>query len=311
MRRCVRAFLFPGLLGYLTLKREGDMERESVFTAADGARIAYRLTRAGAPRRTVVLLHGVASNMTRWWDFVGRTRLAEGWDILRLDLRGHGGSLYRGRVGMDVWSADLAGLLRHEGIEQAEVVGHCLGANLALWFAWLHPGLVSGLVLIEPMFRAAIPGQMTRVLHLRPVLAAMVGPLLALAAMGVPRRSLPPLDLAELDLLAHAAMARAGGSFPTRRFSSPLHELRILPTVVYLQDLLAVTDPLPDLSAIRAPVLALLSSGGIFGDPGVTMRKLAELPDCRVERLEAGHWIPTEQPRAMREVIEGWCGRHG
>ena len=301
MRRCVRAFLFPGLLGYLTFKREGAMERESVFTAADGARIAYRITRAGAPRRTLVLLHGVASNMTRWWNFVGGTRLAEGWDILRLDLRGHGGSLYRGRVGMDVWSADLAGLLRHEGVEQAEVVGHCLGANLGLWFAWLHPGLVSGLVLIEPMFRAAITGQMTRVLHLRPVLAAM----------GVHRGSLPPLDLADLDQVAYAAMARANGSFPTKRFSSPVHELRILPTVVYLQDLLAVTDPLPGLSTIRAPALALLSSGGIFGDPGMTVRRLSELPDCRVEHLDAVHWIPTEQPRAMREAIERWCGRHG
>ncbi|GAB6112312.1 alpha/beta fold hydrolase [Desulfomicrobium salsuginis] len=287
------------------------MERESVFTAADGARIAYRITRAGAPRRTVVLLHGVASNMTRWWNFVGGTRLADGWDILRLDLRGHGGSLYRGRVGMDVWSADLASLLRHEGIEQAEVVGHCLGANLALWFTWLHPGLVSGLVLIEPMFRAAITGQMTRVLHLRPVLAAIVRPLLALAAGGVHRGSLPPLDLAELDQVAYAAMARTNGSFPTKRFSSPVHELRILPTVVYLQDLLAVTDPLPDLSAIHAQALALLSRGGIFGDPGMTVRCLAALPDCRVERLDAVHWIPTEQPRAMREAIDRWCGRHG
>lgn len=311
MRRCVRAFLFPGLLGYLTFKREGAMERESVFTAADGARIAYRITRAGAPRRTVVLLHGVASNMTRWWNFVGGTRLAEGWDILRLDLRGHGGSLYRGRVGMDVWSADLAGLLRHEGIEQAEIVGHCLGANLALWFAWLHPGLVSGLVLIEPMFRAAITGRMTRVLHLRPLLAAMVRPLLALAAMGVHRGSLPPLDLAELDQVAYAAMAQTNGSFPTKRFSSPVHELRILPTAVYLQDLLAVTDPLPDLSAIRAPALALLSSGGIFGDPGMTVRCLEALPACRIEHLDAVHWIPTEQPRAMREAIDRWCGRHG
>ncbi|WP_028577785.1 alpha/beta fold hydrolase [Desulfomicrobium escambiense] len=287
------------------------MERESVFTAADGARIAYRITRAGAPRRTLVLLHGVASNMTRWWNFVGGTSLAQGWDILRLDLRGHGGSLCRGRVGMDVWSADLAALLRHEGVEQAEVVGHCLGANLALWFAWLHPDLVSGLVLIEPMFRAAITGQMTRVLHLRPVLAAMVRPLLALAARGVHRGSLPPLDLAELDRLAHEAMARTNGAFPTKRFSSPMHELRILPTVVYLQDLLAVTDPLPDLSAVRAPALALLSSGGIFGDPGMTVRCLEALPDCRIEHLDAVHWIPTEQPLAMREAIERWCGRHG
>ena len=285
------------------------MEVIRTHTAADGARIAYGLTRAGAPRRTLVLLHGVASNRTRWWRFLSETRLAEGWDILRMDLRGHGGSLWRGRVGMDVWSADLAGVLRAEGVERAEIVGHCLGANLALWFAHLEPGLVSGLVLIEPMFRAAITGRMRHVLHLRPLLAALARPLMALAAMGVHRRSLPPLDLRELDQAAYASMS--GGSFPTDRYASPVHELRILPTVVYIQDLLAVTDPLPDLGAVAAPALALLSSGGIFGDPGVTVRRLAELPDCRIEHLDSVHWIPTEQPRGMLEAIEGWCGRHG
>lgn len=285
------------------------MEHARIFTAPDGAHIAYGLTRAGSPRRTLVLLHGVASNRTRWWRFLAETRLAEGWDILRMDLRGHGGSVWRGRVGMDVWSADLAGVLRVEGVERAEIVGHCLGANLALWFAHLEPGLVSGLVLIEPMFRAAITGRMRHVLHLRPFLAALVPPLRALAALGVHRRRLEPLDLAVLDQAAYATMA--GGSFPTDRYSSPIHELRVLPTVAYLQDLLAVTDPLPDLSRIDTPTLALLSSGGMFGDPAITVRRLAELPDCRVEHLDSVHWIPTEQPRGMLEAIERWCGRHG
>lgn len=285
------------------------MEVRKVYAAPDGARIAYGLTRAGEPRRTLVLLHGVASNMTRWWRFLAETRLAGSWDILRMDLRGHGGSVWRGRIGMDVWSSDLAGILRSEGAGPVEVVGHCLGANLALWFARLEPALVSGLVLIEPMFRAAITGRMKHILHLRPMLAALTPSLMALAAGGIHRKTLPPLDLAILDQAAYASMA--GGSFPTDRYASPIHELRILPTVAYVQDLLAVTDPLPDLSKIATPALSLLSSGGMFGDPGITVRCLAELADCRVEHLDSVHWIPTEQPRGMREAIERWCGRHG
>jgi len=285
------------------------MEVRKVYTATDGVRIAYGLTRAGKPRRTLVLLHGVASNMTRWWRFLAETRLANSWDILRMDLRGHGGSVWRGRIGMGVWSSDLAGILRSEGAGPAEVVGHCLGANLALWFARLEPGLVSGLVLIEPMFRAAITGRMKHVLHLRPLLAALTPPLRALAAAGIHRKTLPPLDLEILDQAAYASMA--GGSFPTDRYASPFHELRILPAVAYVQDLLAVTDPLPELSKIATPALSLLSSGGMFGDPGITVRRLAELPDCRVEQLDSVHWIPTEQPLGMLEAIERWCGRHG
>jgi pimeloyl-ACP methyl ester carboxylesterase len=290
------------------------MEETRTFIAADGAAIAYRFkrrteTQRAAPRRTLVLLHGLASNMTRWSEFTANTRLAEDCDLVRLDLRGHGGSLNRGRVGMEVWCSDLAALLRAEHVDRAELVGHCLGANLALWFARRHPDLVSGLVLIEPMFRAALSGRMATVATMRPLITALIPALLALAALGVHRRRLATLDLAELDRAARKAMATAGGSFPTGRYASPAKDLRLLPLVIYLQDLLAVTGPLPDLANIQAPVLTLLSSGGAFGDPQVTARLLAALPQGRIEYLDALHWIPTEQPLAMREAIEGWCDR--
>lgn len=283
------------------------METEQIFTTGDGVRIAYRLTRPAAPRRTLVLLHGLASNLTRWSEFAATTRLAAGWDILRLDLRGHGGSLHRGRVGMQVWCDDLAALLRAESVPRVVLAGHCLGANLALWFAHREPERVAGLVLIEPMFRAALAGTLARVAALRPLLAALVPPLTALAALGLHRRHLAPLDLAVLDRAARAAMAAGGGAFPQARYASPLEDLRSLPTSVYLQDLVAVTGPLPDLATLNAPALALLSAGGTFSDPEATARLLAPLPDCRIVRIAAQHWIPTEQPQAMREAIEAWC----
>lgn len=297
------------------------MEEVRTFIAKDGATIAYRIKRSAAvplavsgqakARLTLVLLHGLASNMTRWSEFTSTTRLSKDCDLVRLDLRGHGGSLYRGRVGMEVWCSDLAALLRAENVDRVELVGHCLGANIALWFARRHPEMVSGLVLIEPMFRAALSGRMATVAALRPLIVTLIPPLLTLAALGVHRRSLATLDLAELDRAARKAMAAAGGSFPTGRYASPAKDLRLLPLVIYLQDLLAVTGPLPDLANIQAPVLSLLSTGGAFGDPQATSRLLASLPQGRIKHLDALHWIPTEQPLAMREAIEGWCDRHG
>lgn len=288
------------------------MEESRTFIAADGAAVAYRIKRrankkAAPTRRTVVLLHGLASNMTRWSEFTATTRLAQDCDILRLDLRGHGGSVNRGRVGMDVWCSDLAALLGAEQVDQAELVGHCLGANLALCFARRHPDMVSGLVLIEPMFRAALCGRMATVTALRPLITALIPLLLALAASGLHRRRLATVDLAELDQATRKAMAAAGGTFPAGRYASPLSDLRLLPLVIYLQDLLAVTDPLPDLAKIHAPVLSLLSTGGAFGDPKVTARLLGRLPHGRIRFLDALHWIPTEQPLAMRAAIDDWC----
>lgn len=283
------------------------MEEKRIFTAGDGVDIAYRLWRPAAPRRTIVLIHGLASNLTRWSEFVATTRLAETWDILRLDLRGHGGSLHRGRIGMDAWCADLAALLRAEGVPEAVLAGHCLGANVALWFACRAPERVAGLVLIEPMFRRTLAGRLARVAALRPLIAAIVPALRGLAALGLHRRRLAPLDLAELDREARTAMASAAGAFPQARYASPWEDLRSLPVSAYLQDLLAVTGPLPDLSAIRVPTLAILSTGGNFSDPEATARLLSAMPRCRVVRIEAQHWIPTEQPEAMRGAIEEWC----
>lgn len=285
------------------------MEHARTWSTQDGAVIAYRLWRrlpASEPRRTLVALHGLASNMTRWSEFAATTRLADSWDILRLDLRGHGESMYRGRVGMDVWCDDLARLLRAEGIDETVIVGHCLGANLGLWFAHRHPRQVAGLVLIEPMFRPALTGQLARVAALRPLLAAAVPLLSGLAALGLHRRRLVPLDLEVLDREARAAMAR-DGDFPVARYASILEDLRSFPLSIYLQDMLAVTAPVPPLSAMTVPTLALLSAGTSFTDPEVTARLLSALPSCRTIRLDAQHWIPTERPEAMRRAVEDWC----
>jgi pimeloyl-ACP methyl ester carboxylesterase len=282
------------------------MDLTRTFVAGDGASVAYRLWRPDAPRRTIVAIHGLASNLTRWTEFAATTRLAATWDILRLDLRGHGDSLHRGRVGFEDWSADIAGLLRAEGVTEAVLVGHCLGANVALWFAQREPRLVAGIVLIEPMFRQALAGQMLKVVRIRPWIAAVVPLLRGIAALGLHRRNLDLLDLAELDREARAAMSDDGG-FPVSRYASIREDLRGVPLTVYLQDLLAVTGPLPELSDLTVPALALLSTGTAFTDPDVTARSLAALPDCRILRLDAQHWIPTEQPEAMRRAIEDWC----
>ncbi len=42
-------------------------------------------------------------------------------------------------------------------------------------------------------------------------------------------------------------------------------------------------------------------------DPDLTRPKLARLPNGTIRTLDARHWIPTEQPEAMRSSIETWC----
>ncbi|OLA98420.1 MAG: hypothetical protein AUH09_08815 [Candidatus Rokubacteria bacterium 13_2_20CM_70_12] len=283
------------------------MDTARSLRTRDGAVIGYRLWRPGAPRRTLVLLHGLGSNLTRWSEFVANTSLRADWDILRPDLRGHGGSLDRGRIGMDEWCADLAAVLEAERAPRAVVAGHCLGANIAVEFARRDPGAVVGLVLIEPMLRDALRGSLSATARLRPLSVPVVWLVRALNALGIPRRRVAPLDLVELDRGTRAAMSQGGSGTIARRHAAPWVDLATTPTAVYLQSLMAVNRGVADLEAIRVPVLALLSTGGALSDPVLTERRLRALPNCRVLRLAAEHWIPTEQPEAMRNAIEEWC----
>ena len=240
----------------------------------DGARIAYWVSTPTSPQGALVLLHGAASNHTRWSELCRTTALREHWALLRPDLRGQGASLYRGRIGMGEWCADLAALLDAERLSRAVIAGHCLGANLALRFAARFPARTAGLVLIEPMLPEALAGTMRWIRRLRPALLGLVALTRSFNALGLRRRRLEPLDLEELDRETRAAYrgnrnARdPEGEGRLAKYASPLLDLRTTATGAYLQALLAVTEELPAPDALATRVLALLSERSTFTEPG-------------------------------------------
>ena len=256
----------------------------------------------------MVLVHGMASNMTRWSEFTAQTALADSWDLLRLDLRGHARSRYRGPVSMERWCDDIAAILQQEGYGRAVLMGHCLGANIALRFASRYPAKTAGLVLIEPMPRQALTGTLGKLRPYAPFVAALGFVIRTLNRLGLHRRSVPVLDLRELDRATRQAMKEAGtADAMMKRYAVPWHDLRYLPTAIYLREFREVIRPLPPLETIAVPVLALLSTGRYLSDPAITQTVLAALPRLRIEVLDSRHWIPTEQPEEMRSIIEHWC----
>lgn len=279
------------------------------WSAPDGARIFYRLRRSGVGRPVLVLLHGLASNSTRWTEFARETRLRDSWDLLRIDRRGQGRSAWRGATGMREWCDDIAGILAAEGYARAFVGGHCLGANVAVEFAARHPALAAGLVLVEPMPREALAGTMARVARWRAALKVIVAVARALNAIGLYRRNLVDLDLEELDRKTRAQIAAGRSSENALAlYASPFLDLTTTPTVSYFRDLLAVTAPLPPLASIDVPVLALMSRDSAMTDPQRTRRAMSAFPNATCVDIPARHWIPTEQPAALRSAIEDWLG---
>ena len=181
--------------------------------------------------------------------------------------------------------------------------GHCLGANIALHFAARHPERTSGLILIEPMPPAALIGHMRWLRRLRFLVR-----LVALAArggnaLGLKRRRIGTVNLRDWDLAA------ASGTRELASFGSPLSDLRHTPTAAYFQGVLGVVEPLPPAAAIRCPVLVLLSHNSSMTDPALTRAAMQALDAVEIVELAARHWIPTEQPEAMRAAIEAWLAR--
>ena len=248
--------------------------------------------------KTIVFLHGLASNGSRWWDFAARTRLKD-WKILRPDLRGASGTTDRRPVGMRQWSEDLAQILAGPAV----IAGHCLGANIALNFAARYPRLVSGLVLIEPMPPRALTGKLGFLRHFRFIPIALSWLVRGANALGIYRRRIEPMDLAAWDKAVRA------GSADLSKYASPFSDLQFTPLAAYFRALAAVGDPLPDLSRIACPVLVLTSKNTSMTDLAKARAELAPLPNAEFVQLDAEHWIPTEQPEAMARSIEDWISR--
>lgn len=288
------------------------MEYARHLVMPDGVAIAYRVapcTDAAAPRRALVLLHGLASNLTRWSEFVEQSTLAQRWNLIRIDLRGHGDSATRGAIGLERWCDDLAAVLAHEHHECAVLVGHSLGAQVALHFASRHTAATAGLALIDPVFRQALHGRWRLLALAGPLFHAAALTVRSLNALGLRRRRLPRLDLQALDVLARRALQSPEGMQGfVRQYSSTTADLRTFHTAHYLQELVEMFRPVPAPGSIGVPVLLLLTAGGTFADPQSTLAIARALPRLHVETIDCQHWPLTERPAEVRAAIERWCG---
>lgn len=276
-----------------------------------GLSMYYRRWRApeNPQRRVVVLLHGMASNHTRWSEFLEYTILKQQWDILRPDLRGHGESFTRSPLGARRWCADLLALLDKEGYQRAVFVGHSLGAQVAVQFASRHADRTHGMVLIDPVFHGTLRGSALWIRRLTPLIYLVSAGVRLLNLFGLHRRHIPNRDLRVLDEQTRARFLDIGKQEEMiQLYSSPWLDLRFFPTANYLQEFIEVTRPVPPLRDIPVPTLVLLSQGVTFTDPAETHRRVVGLAHVETGDISAYHWPLTEKPLEVREAIERWCG---
>ena len=116
------------------------------FFDSNGVSIRY-IVKGDGP--AVILLHGLTGSLDHWVNIGYYDGRLNGFQLIAMDCRGHGKSgkphdpAAYGRKMMD----DVVRLLDHLEIQKAHIVGHSMGAEIALKMAAQYPARVRSAVL--------------------------------------------------------------------------------------------------------------------------------------------------------------------
>ncbi len=118
---------------------------KSGYAPVNGVGIYYETFGSGAP---LVLLHGGLEAIEGFAPIL--PRLAEGREVIAVDLQGHGRTLPFDRP--MTWpnlATDIAELIKYLGHDKADILGYSLGGLTALRTAIDHPEMVDRLILVS------------------------------------------------------------------------------------------------------------------------------------------------------------------
>ena len=117
---------------------QSDVSTQS-FAASDGVEIHYLVEGRGDP---VVLLHGITGTAASNWGGPGIIgRLAEEFQVIAVDQRGHGksGKPHDAASYGERMALDIVDLLDHLRLQQAHVVGYSMGGFITMKVVALAP----------------------------------------------------------------------------------------------------------------------------------------------------------------------------
>lgn len=121
---------------------------EPIMKRVKGDGVEMQLTVWERMAETILCVHGISANC-RCWDTMAEA-LAPRYRIIAMDLRGRGLS-EKPPAGYSIahHCRDIRVLLENLGVERAVIMGHSLGALIALAFGAQYPEKVESLILLD------------------------------------------------------------------------------------------------------------------------------------------------------------------
>ena len=260
-----------------------NLHGHKVFAATGGRPFAPELP-------TIVFLHGAGMDRTVW-ALQARYFAHHGASVLALDLPGHGRSDGEAAESIAASADWLAAFLDAVGLERAALVGHSMGALIALDFAGRYSAR-------------------TRALALLGVAEAMpVHPDLLAAAEGNDHLAFELITSWGHGATGHYGGAKVPGAWLLGGGERLLERVR--PGVLY-RDLAACNaykDAPARAASVTAPSLLVMGAGDIM-TPARSGKKLAGLfAEAEVEVIaDSGHMMMVEKPDETLAALKGLLG---
>lgn len=256
----------------------------SLLTLANGTVLNVVDEGAGAP---IVLMHGWTADV-HFWDDLAPRLVADGWRVIRFDLRGHGRSPVRGPYAFEALSEDLECLIAALRLETPVLAGLSLGGFLAMIHAIRHPGTLLAVVLAD----------------------TWTGPVPSDAEICA---TLPGVDAGPEELARWWADRRGGGAGAVDRDPAlaarrdrfaGLSAAGIRHAIEACLGRPSVHDRL---GAIDVPALVIAGEDEQVFSPAMHAEMAARIPDGRLMVIRgAGHHSATDAPADFAAIVRGF-----
>jgi pimeloyl-ACP methyl ester carboxylesterase len=277
---------------------EDGHERRERRIRANGLRLRV-VTWGAAHHPRVVLVHGGSAH-ARWWDFVAEA-LADRYHLIAPDLRGHGDSEHADppRYGIEEYVHDLEALVTALDLGPVALVGHSLGAFIALRFTECHPELVRCLVTVDGRpwsGRGRRTALLTRLQHLPHPRFTDVDDAVRRFRLLPSATSAPPEVLRHVVLTGLRPLPDGGLTFKFDRATFGHYGQLDLSSAI---------------AGLRCPALFVRGSDSAFVDAAALARMAALYPAAETVEIEgAHHHIMLDRPAALAATLNTFLSTH-
>lgn len=242
---------------------------------------------------SVMFIHGAANDHSVW-ALQSRHFAYHGWNVLAVDLPGHGKSVGEACSSIPQYAGWVTELLDQSGLQRTAIVGHSMGSLIGLQVTIHHPDRVSHLALLGTS------------------LPMPVGPPLMEAARLRPHEA---YDM--LTLWGHAPHMRLGAS-PVPGTSLLIAYRRLLEKScpgVLANDLAACQAfhlPATELVTITTPTLVLNGNRDMLTSAKAATAVANHIPAARLSILDnVGHALMQEAPVAVLNALKKFLIQSG